>query len=85
MGKEREIIYSQDFQDQIKKFSGTPLAEKMRKQIRKIVENPNFGKSLKYGLANYRTIYVKPYRILYSFDEGTVFLVKFDHRKNVYR
>ncbi|MBI4894256.1 MAG: type II toxin-antitoxin system RelE/ParE family toxin [Candidatus Aenigmarchaeota archaeon] len=84
MGKEREVISTQDFQTQINKISGTPLLEKLKKQIRKIVTNPDFGKPLMHGLAGYRTVYVKPYRILYSFDDNTILLVKFEHRKKVY-
>lgn len=59
------------------------ILKKLRKQILKILENPNVGKPLKYRRGE-RSLYVKPFRLIYSFFNDTIFLLKFEHRKSVY-
>jgi mRNA-degrading endonuclease RelE of RelBE toxin-antitoxin system len=59
------------------------LLEKLKKQVKKIMENPNVGKPLKYK-RNERTIYIKPFRLIYSIDKDELILLKFEHRKSVY-
>lgn len=57
--------------------------DKIEKQIRKIIKNPNVGKPLRYKRGE-RTIYVKPFRLIYSIRGEEIILLKFDHRKKVY-
>ncbi len=58
--------------------------EKLEKQIRKIIENPSVGKPLKYRRAE-RVLYVKPFRLVYAVRGDEIILLKFDHRKQVYK
>ena len=57
--------------------------EKLKKQINKILENPNVGKPLKYKRGE-RSLYIKPFRLIYAIRGEELILLKFGHRKNVY-
>jgi len=58
--------------------------KKLKAQITKILENPSIGKPLKYKRGE-RTLYVKPFRLVYALKIGEVILLKFEHRKKVYK
>ncbi|MBL7059321.1 type II toxin-antitoxin system RelE/ParE family toxin [Candidatus Pacearchaeota archaeon] len=77
-----KIIPSNEFIKQIKKLDSFNQL-KLEKQIRKIVENPNVGKPLKYK-RNERTLYIKPFRLIYSIGNNEIILLKFEHRKSIY-
>ncbi|MDA4123198.1 MAG: type II toxin-antitoxin system RelE/ParE family toxin [Thaumarchaeota archaeon] len=80
----REIVYTEKFERDVKKVRDNLLREKLEKQIRKIMEDPEFGKPLRYGLKGEWTIYVKPYRLIYAVQGDRLILLRFEHRKNVY-
>ena len=58
--------------------------EKLEKQIKKIASNPAIGKPLKYKRGE-RALYVRPFRLIYALRGDEVILLKFDHRKRVYK
>ena len=78
-----EIIYTEKFEKEVKKLD-ISIKEKVIKQIGKIIDNPETGKPLKYNLKGERTVYVKPFRIIYSFFNNILYFLRFEHRKNVY-
>ena len=84
MEKIREIIWTQKFERDFKKIRDRAGQEKLEKQIRKITENPNFGKPLRYGLRGEWSIYVKPFRLIYKVEGDKLILLRFEHRKEVY-
>ena len=53
--------------------------------IDKLIDNPLLGKPLKGELAGQRRLRVGRYRIVYAFDEKTIYVVSIDERKDVYR
>ena len=69
------IIYEDSFKRAFKKFIKSPLREKVKKQIVKIIDNPLSGKPLKYGRKGTRELYVKPFRISYMYYESSEELV----------
>jgi len=79
-----EIIPSSEFKKSVKHLDSLNR-EKLEKIIRKILEEPEIGKPLKYGRGE-RTIRIKPFRLIYSFrkDKDILYLLKFEHRKSVY-
>lgn len=81
----KTIIYTEKFEKDVKRFKDSSLKDKLEKQIRKIIENPEFGKPLRYGLRGEWTIYVKPYRLIYKVEGDKLILLRFEHRKEVYR
>ena len=78
-----EVIYTNKFEKELKK-SDASIKEKALKQIKKIIENPETGKPLRYNLKGERTIYVKPFRIIYTFFDNIIYFLRFEHRKEVY-
>ena len=68
----------------MKKIRKGPLKEKLEKQIKKITENPDFGKPLRYGLKGEWAIYVRPYRLIYKIEDDKLILLRFEHRDEVY-
>jgi len=60
------------------------LLKRIRTQINKILGDPNVGKPLKYSRGE-RSLYIKPFRLIYSVRGNELILLKFDHRKQVYK
>ena len=60
------------------------LSNKLKKQMIKIIKNPLTGKPLKYKRGE-RTLYIKPFRLIYSMKGEELILLKFDHRKKIYK
>ena len=79
---ELRIFPSDVFVKQIKRLDNFQK-EKLEKQIKKILANPFTGKPLKYKKSE-RSLYVKPFRLVYSLRKDEIILLKFEHRKSVY-
>lgn len=80
----KTIVYTEKFERDVRKTRDSSLREKLEKQIRKIIENPESGKPLRYTLKGEWTIYVKPYRLIYAVQSDKLILLRFEHRKTVY-
>ena len=80
-----EIVATEKYNGDIKHIKERFLKEKIKKQIKKIIEQPEIGKPLKYSLKVERTIYIKPYRLIYSVVGNALHLLRFEHRKEVYK
>ena len=78
-----EVIYTEKFEKEFKKADKS-VKEKASKQIKKIIEYPETGKPLRYDLKGERTVYAKPYRIIYSFYNNKINFLRFEHRGEVY-
>ena len=77
------IVPSNEFKKNVKKLD-LLLRQKLEKQIKKILENSFVGKPLKYSRGE-RTIYIKPFRLIYAIRGEEIILLKFEHRKSVYK
>jgi len=60
------------------------LMKKLKSQITKIIENPDVGRPLKYKRGE-RSLYLKPFRLIYAVRIDELILLKFEHRKKVYK
>lgn len=80
-----EIIYTHEFERDIKKIKDQRIRERIKKLIRRIGENPDVGKPLRYELEGLRSLKIPPFRILYESKSNSIILHKFEHRKKVYR
>jgi mRNA-degrading endonuclease RelE of RelBE toxin-antitoxin system len=78
-----KIIPSNEFVRETKHLDNF-LREKLEKQIRKIIENPEVGKPLKYRRGE-RCLYVWPFRLIYAVRGNELILLKFEHRDKVYK
>ena len=79
------IVWSDKFRKEIAKIKDSKIKEKLQKQIQNIVECPEIGKPLRYDLKGERTIYVRPYRLIYSHHGTVLYLLRFEHRTQFYR
>ena len=77
------VIFTEKFEKEVKKLDFS-IKQKVIKQIEKIVQTPEIGKPLKYNLKGERTVYVKPYRIIYAYDNKEITFLRVEHRKSVY-
>lgn len=77
-----KITRSPYFIKQIKHLDNF-LLEKIKKQITKILQNPQIGKPLRYKRGE-RSLYIKPFRLIYTIRGNELILLKFNHRKKVY-
>lgn len=57
--------------------------DKLEKQIKKIIKNQKVGKPLRYKRGE-KSLYIKPFRLVYAIRDNEIILLKFGHRKNVY-
>jgi mRNA-degrading endonuclease RelE of RelBE toxin-antitoxin system len=58
--------------------------KKLEKQIQKIIADPFVGKPLKYSRGE-RVLYIKPFRLVYATRKDEILLLKFEHRKGIYK
>lgn len=84
MEKIKEIVWTHKFEQDFKKIRDRATQEKLEKQIRKITENPGFGRPLRCNLKGEWSIYLKPYRLIYVVQGDRLILLRFEHRKEVY-
>ena len=84
MGDIKSIVYTQKFERDVRKIRDNSVREQLEKQIRKISENPDFGKPLRHGLKGEWTIRVKPFRLIYAVQGDRLILLRFEHRKEAY-
>ncbi len=71
------IEYSLFFEKTIRKIKNIAIKVQLKKQIEKIIENPETGKPMRYGRKGTREIYFKPFRLSYAWvkeDDKIVFL-----------
>jgi addiction module RelE/StbE family toxin len=80
-----QIVWSNKFKKQVTKIKDNKLKEKLQKHIQNIIEYPELGKPLRYDLKGERIIYIKPYRLIYAYQGTTLYLLRFEHRKEVYK
>jgi len=77
------VIFTHRFKKEFNK-KDVFIRKKINKQIKKIIENPNVGKPLRLTLTGERAVYIKPFRLIYTFTSDKIIILRFDHRKKVY-
>jgi len=80
----KEIVYTKKFQHDVKGLRDGLVKERLEKQIRKIADDPETGKPLRYGLKGEWTARIPPYRLIYAVQGERLVLLRFEHRKSVY-
>ncbi len=69
----KEVKESNNFKRALKKIDKS-LKTRLNKLLIKILENPEIGKPMRYERKGTREIYIKPFRISYSFEYSTLIL-----------
>jgi len=79
-----EIVSTNKFEKSLKSVGDGKLKEHIKKQIEKIIRNPDVGKPLRHSMKGERTIYVKPFRIIYAVEGNKLTFLRFSHRGKAY-
>ncbi|MAF35365.1 hypothetical protein CMO91_05995 [Candidatus Woesearchaeota archaeon] len=77
------VEYTDKFKKEFKKADRS-VKTKAVLQIKRIVKDPKTGHPLRYNLTGERSVYVKPFRIIYAYKDGTIYFLRFEHRSKVY-
>ena len=77
-----DVAYEDRFVKQIKKIKDQKLKERVKKQIKKIIENPEIGKPMRFVRWRTREVYVKPFRLSYMYlkDENKIIFLELYHK-----
>jgi addiction module RelE/StbE family toxin len=78
----REVAYSKEFKNKVKKLD--PLIKvRVKKQIRKLIDNPTIGKPMRFSRKGTRELYISPFRLSYKYDKKNDILIFLDfYHKN---
>ena len=85
MSEIKKIRVTKNFENSLKHVKDKKIFERLKKQLQKIKDNPEVGKPLRNILKGERTVYIKPYRLIYKVDDKFIYLLRFQHRKEAYR
>ena len=77
------MVYASKFEHEVKKVTDKKIRERLDKNIKRIIENPEIGKPLRYALRGERTIRISPFRIIYAINGNSIILLRFEHRGEV--
>lgn len=74
---------TENFSKILQKIKDDLLKEKIKKQIKKIIRNPEIGKPMRNLRKETRELYVKPFRLSYLYleKENKIVLLDFYHKK----
>ena len=70
-----------NFEKVFEKLDNT-IKEKVKKQIRKIIENPEIGKPMRYARKRTKELYIKPFRLSYAYilEEKRIIFLELYHK-----
>ncbi len=76
------VSFDIHFEKRIKKIHDAGLKERLIKQIKRIIDDPNIGKPMKYGRKNTRELYLSPFRLSYYYSEkeNCIIFLDFYHK-----
>ena len=76
------VEFSSNFERLFKKIKNENIKSKLKKQIKKVLDNPEIGKPMKYSRKRTRELYLKPYRISYLFiqEENKIIFLDLYHK-----
>ncbi|MEK6809747.1 MAG: type II toxin-antitoxin system RelE/ParE family toxin [Nanoarchaeota archaeon] len=76
------IDYSPDFLSIIRKIKNNADKEKIRKHIKKIIENPEIGKPMRHARKGTREVYIGSFRLSYAYikEENKLIFLDLYHK-----
>lgn len=77
-----EIEYKDNFLKRIRKIKDNSVKEHLKKQIKKIIENPEIGKPMRNVRKKTREIYLRSFRLSYAYmkNENKIIFLDFYHK-----
>ncbi|MFA7707683.1 MAG: type II toxin-antitoxin system RelE/ParE family toxin [Candidatus Pacearchaeota archaeon] len=64
-----KVIFDKDFQKVIEKTKDNSFKEQVKKQIEKIINNPEIGKPMRYNRKGTRELYLGSFRLSYKYHQ----------------
>ena len=80
----RYVVRTENFERELRRLKDSAFKERVKRQIEKILENPEAGKPLRFELKGERSLRIPPYRLIYAMQGTTLYLLRLEHRKTVY-
>jgi mRNA-degrading endonuclease RelE of RelBE toxin-antitoxin system len=80
----RYVVRTENFERELRRLKDSAFKERVKRQIEKILENPDAGKPLRFELKGERSLRIPPYRLIYAMQGTTLYLLRLEHRKTVY-
>ena len=76
------VDYGNHFLKVFEKIKDAALKSRVKKQIEKIVDNPEIGKPMMHSRKGTREVYVSPFRLSYAYlrDEDKVLFLDLYHK-----
>ena len=71
------VAYEERFKKIVTKVKDASLQQKIKKQIKKIINNPEIGKPMRFSRKGTREVYIPPFRLSYLYvdkEDKIVFL-----------
>ena len=77
-----DVIRDPLFQLKFQKVKDNSIAEKIKKQIERIIQNPEIGKPMRFNRKGTREVYIKPFRLSYAYlpSEDKIYLLDLYHK-----
>lgn len=75
-----EVFYDDYFKKLISKIKNNDFKEKVLKQIKKIIENAEIGKPMRFGRKGTREVYVGSFRLVYTFLDNKIIFHDLYHK-----
>ena len=77
-----DVSYSPNFTSIIQKIKDNALKERVKGQIRKLLENPESGKPMRFARKGTRELYIAPFRLSYVYlpAEDKIVLLDLYHK-----
>ena len=77
-----KVEYSDDLLKTISKIKDTSSKEKVKKQIKKIIDQPEIGKPMRYARKGTRELHIGSYRLAYAYikDKNKLILLDLYHK-----
>ena len=76
-----DVLFDPLFKKKFHKIKDKFLKEKIMKQVKKIADNPDIGKPMKYTKKGTREVYVAPFRLSYKIRrEDLIYILDFYHK-----
>ena len=81
----RKIVWTKKFERELRKLRDRSVKTRVRNVVQRIIEDPKLGKPLRFEPRGERSIRVPQYKLIYAVKADTLYLLRFEHRKTVYR
>ena len=76
------VAFDASFEKTLKKIKDSAVINKVKNQIRKIIENPEIGKPMRYNRKGTREVYISPFRLSYAYiiEENKIIFLDIYHK-----